>query len=140
MAKSQNDDLLILISSYPKSNERIIYGITKKGENYFEHGKIYSMNISDPNTRGRFESETFMIKLSDISSTNEYLLSFGKTPQLLEIYDIKNKQIYFNDISTMFCQLYDVKQILGAYLKLTTSDYNYYLIGLLLYLYTITQE
>ena len=132
MAITQNDDLIILISTFPTSNKRLLYGITKEGRGYFNEEKKILKEINDPTTIGRFESEMFMFKLSPIDSTTEYLLSFGKTPQLAEIYDLNTKNIVFHSpISTWFYELFDVKQIVGAYLKLTTNDYNYYLIGLL---------
>ena len=36
MVTTQNNDLIILISSYPNSNTRILYGITKEGIGYFD--------------------------------------------------------------------------------------------------------
>ena len=135
MAVTQKDDLLILMSNYPKTNTRALYGITRDGIGYFNGNKTYSMEINDPNTRGRFESEIFIIKLSNISSNKEYIMSYGKTSQYCEIYDLESKIIYFKDIETMFYQLYTVDQTIGAYLKLTTTDYNYYLIGLISAIY-----
>ena len=131
MAVTQKDDLLILMSSYPKSNKRAVFGITKEGIGYFNGNKNYTMEINDTNKRGRFESEIFIIKLSDISSNKEYIMSFGKLSQYAEIYDLESKKIYFKEIETMFYQLYTIEFVIGAYLKLTTTDYNYYLVGLL---------
>ena len=131
MAVTQENDLLIIISSYPASNTRILYGITKEGIGYFNGNKIYSMEINDGKTMGRYESEMFMIKLADISNNKEYIMSVGKSVQYVEIYDLESKNIYFQEISTFFYQLYSIEQVIGAYLKLTTTDYNYYLLGLL---------
>ena len=131
MAITKNDDLIVLISSYPESKTRIFYGITKEGKGFFNDEKKYIMDITYPTMMGKYESEIFFVKLSDLSSSKEYLLSFGKTPQLAEIYDLNSKKMYSTPISSWFYNLYDVHQIVGAYLKLTTNDYNYYLIGLL---------
>jgi len=131
MATTQNNDLIILISSFPNSNTRILYGITKEGLGYFDGIKKYPIEINDYNVKGRYESEIFMVKLSQISSDKEYIMSFGKILQNIEIYDLDSKNIYFHEIDTMFYRLYQVDQLVGAYLKLTSNDYNYYLIGLL---------
>ena len=128
---TQYDDLIILLSSAPASNKRLLYGITKDGRGYFNESKLHMMEINDPNTIGRFESEAFMIKLKDSYNDKEYILSFGKATQFLEIYDIESNNIYFKPIMTAFGQLYDVHQISGAYVKITSNSYNSYLIGLL---------
>ena len=131
MAVTQNQDLLILISSFPESNTRILFGITNEGRGYFNEDKKCSIAINDRTVTGKFESEIFVFKLQD-KSTKEYLLSFGKTPQYIEFYDISSKKIInFYSINTFFYELYDVRQLVGAYFKITTNDKNYYLIGLL---------
>ena len=132
MAVTQNQDLLVLISSFPESNYRIIFGITNEGRGYFNEDKNCSISINDRTVTGKFESEIFVFKLLDKYSTKEYLLSFGKTPQYIEFYDISSKKIInFYSINTFFYQLYDVRQLVGAFFKVTTNDKNYYLIGLL---------
>ena len=127
---SQNNDLIILLSSFPESNERLLYGITKEGRGYFNELEFHKMEINDPNTTGRFESEAFMIKLLESTDNKEYILSFGKGIQFMEIYDIENEKIYFKQINNVFQPLYDVHQISGAFVKMANSSNNY-LIGLL---------
>ena len=130
MAVTKNQDLLVLISSYPESNDRILFGLTNEGRGYFNEDKKCSITINDRTVTGKFESEIFVFKLLD--GTKEYLLSFGKTPQYIEFYDINSKKIInYYPINTFFYQLYDVRQLVGAYFKITTNDKNYYLIGLL---------
>ena len=130
MAVTKNQDLLVLISSYPESNDRILFGLTNEGRGYFNEDKKCSITINDRTVTGKFESEIFVFKLLD--GTKEYLLSFGKTPQYIEFYDIISKKIInYYPINTFFYQLYDVRQLVGAYFKITTNDKNYYLIGLL---------
>ena len=131
MATTQNGDLLILMSSYPATKTRILYGLTSEGRGYFSDNKNYTMQLSYREIVGKFESEIFMIKLSSLTSTTEYIFSFGKTPQFIEVYDLNAKKIYYSPVTTWFYDLYDVHQIVGGYLKLTTNDYNYYLLGLL---------
>ena len=128
---TQYNDLIILLSSFPASNKRLLYGITKEGRGYFNESKFHMMEINDPNVTGRFESEAFMVKLKTSTDDKEYILSFGKSTQFMEIYDIESNKIYFKPIMTAFLPLYDVHQISGAYIKVTSSTYNSYLIGLL---------
>ena len=128
---TQDNDLLILQSGYPKSNKRLLYGITREGRGYFKESEFYNMEINDPNVTGRFESEAFMVKLLKSTDNKEYIFSFGKALQFLEIYDIENKKIYFKEIMNAFHDLYDVHQISGAYVKITSNSDNNYLIGLL---------
>jgi len=127
---TQFDDLIILLSTFPASNKRLLYGITKDGRGYFNESKIHMMDINDPNVLGRFESQAFMMKLKE-NNNKEYILSFGKATQFMEIYDIESNKIYFKPIRTSFLELYDVHQISGAYVKITSNSYNSYLIGLL---------
>ena len=128
---TQNNDLIILLSCAPASNNRLLYGITKDGRGYFNESKFHMMEINDPNVIGRFESEAFMIKLKDSCNDKEYILSFGKATQFLEIYDIESNKIYFKPIMTAFEPLLDVHQISGAYVKIASSSSHSYLIGLL---------
>ena len=106
MAITKNDDLIVLISSYPESKTRIFYGITKEGKGFFNDEKKYIMDITYSTVMGKYESEIFFVKLSDLSSSKEYLLSFGKTPQLAEIYDLNSKKMYSTPISSWFYNLY----------------------------------
>ena len=128
---SQNNDLIILLSAFPASNERLLYGITSEGRGYFNESEFHKMEINDPNSTGRFESEAFMVKLLGSTNNKEYILSFGKAVQFMEIYDIQNEIIYFKQIIYAFHRLYDVHQISGAFVKMTSNSNNNYLIGLL---------
>ena len=131
-AITQNQDLLVLISSFPGTNERILYGINNEGRGYFNEEKKCTMTINDKKNLGKFESEILTFKLQSITSTKEYLLSYSKTPQYIEFYDITSKKIInFAEVSTFFETLNDVRQHVGAYLKLTVTNKNYYLIGLI---------
>ena len=133
---SQNNDLIVLLSTFPESNERLLYGITSEGREYFNESEIHKMEINDPNVTGRFESEAFMVKLLGSTDNKEYILSFGKEKQFMEIYDIENEKIYFKPIINVFHRLYDVHQVSGAFVKITSNSNNNYLIGLLSNNYT----
>ena len=133
---SQNNDLIVLLSTFPESNERLLYGITSEGRGYFNESEIHKMEINDPNVTGRFESEAFMVKLLGSTDNKEYILSFGKAKQFMEIYDIENEKIYFKPIINVFHRLYDVHQVSGAFVKITSNSNNNYLIGLLSNNYT----
>lgn len=50
------------------------------------------MEINDPNSTGRFESEAFMVKFLGSTDNKEYILSFGKEVQFMEIYDMRMKK------------------------------------------------
>ena len=133
---SQNNDLIVLLSTFHESNERLLYGITSEGRGYFNESEIHKMEINDPNVTGRFESEAFMVKLLGSTDNKEYILSFGKAKQFMEIYDIENEKIYFKPIINVFHRLYDVHQVSGAFVKITSNSNNNYLIGLLSNNYT----
>ena len=104
MALSQKGDLLILVSSYPATNTRILYGITKEGRGYFNDNKIYTMELiyDDDEVMGKFESEIFMIKLASSTATTEYIFSLAKTPQLIEVYDLNAKKYIIAQLQTIF--------------------------------------
>ena len=72
-----------------------------------------------------------MVKFLGSTDNKEYILSFGKEVKFMEIYDIENEKIYFKEIIYAFHRLYDVHQISGAFVKMTSNSNNNYLIGLL---------
>ena len=74
-----------------------------------------------------------MVQLKSSSETKEYIMDFGKYPQLLHFYDLEIPSLIIQDISDVFSYtFYNIKQIIGAKAKLTSSNtINYYIIGLL---------
>lgn len=54
LVTSKNDDLIIVISSFPASNIRLFYGLTNEGRGYFtkdnKESTNYTMEINNPNT------------------------------------------------------------------------------------------
>ena len=135
MVTTKNDDLIILISQYPGSNLRLFYGLNSEGRGYFVQNNIniknYTMIISSTTTIERYESVSFLVKLRSKTETKEYIMEIGKTPQLLQVYDFEERKIIVKSIDYVFYELTSVRQLMGAYVPLTASDYNYYLVGLL---------
>ena len=81
---SENNILYCLTSCYPQSNTRIMYVLNKEGYGYLNKSEpLINLIINDPYTKGRFESELFSIQLSN----REYLISIGKSPQLVELFN-----------------------------------------------------
>ena len=123
---TQNDDLIILISSYENPNERLIYGITKEGTGYFTINnnkyKIFNSSINSKIDMNRFESEIFMAKLST-NTQKEYLISFGHTLNTIEIYDLDKNNIIINTYTDIFYEIISIYQLRGAYTGLNTNDY-----------------
>ena len=136
MVTTENEDLLILVSEFPGSNKRVLYGLTKEGRGYFKvngkETKDYLIEINDEKIKARYESELFTFKLSNGHDDKEYLMNFGKT-YFIEIYDLNTKEVYFHNYSNYFYELIDVHHIIGGHVKL--SDDNSYLIGILSYIY-----
>ena len=132
MVTTQNEDLLILISEFPKSNKRLLYDLTKEGRGYFkvngQETKDYLIEINNEKIKERYESELFPFTLSNNNDDKEYLMNFGKT-YFIEIYDLSTKKVYFHNYSIYFYELYDVHHIIGGHVKL--SENNAYLIAIL---------
>jgi len=135
LVSTEKGDLIIVISTYPATNTRLFYGLTKEGRGYFtvddKESKIFSMTMSSTSIIMRFESETFMVKLQAKTSKQEYIMEFGKSPQLLHLYDLDSKRILIQEFSDVFYQLNNIHQMVGTSVKLSDNNYNYYLIGLL---------
>ena len=135
LVSTEKDDLISVISTYPATNTRLFYGLTKEGRGYFtvdnKESKIFSMTMSSTSIIQRFESENFMNKLQAKTSKQEYIMEFGKSPQLLHLYDVDSKRILIQEFSDVFYQLYNIHQMIGTSVKLSDNNYNYYLIGLL---------
>ena len=87
---SENNNLYYLMSTYPGTNVRLIYLLNNEGYGLIDReNPLYNTSINDPNTRGRYESTTFLIKLSSNTDNKEYLLSISKGSQHMEIYDLE---------------------------------------------------
>ena len=128
---SENENLYCLVSGYPKSNVRIIYILNKEGYGLFNKTNPFiNLTINDPNVKGRYESEISTIKLEN--DNKEYILSISKTSQFVELYDLYENNIFFNDVSSNFGQSSGIFTVVGPHLKLHSYDnQNIYLFGIL---------
>jgi hypothetical protein len=137
---SENDDLLVEVSSFPNNNMRVFYGLTKEGKGFFKKGDqetvFYQMEINDNETRGRFESEIFTFKLDSSSDDRIYLLSFSKGNQFVEVYDFYQEKSYFKTMYTCFETTNNVYQKAAPHFKIKKKNTNIYFLGLLSYDHT----
>ena len=139
---SENNDLFAEVSSFPESNIRYFYGLTKEGKGFFKDNnnkdiEFYMMEIDDVNVTGRFESEIFSFKLDSNLDSKIYLLSYSKSEQFIEIYDFYQNKSYFNLIYETFGSLASVHQISAPHFKMNNSNENIYFLGLLAYDYSV---
>ena len=130
---SENDNLYCLVSSFPTSNVRKIYILNKEGYGLFNKTNPFiNLIINDPNIKGRYESEISAIKLFSDNDNKEYLLSISKGSQFVELYDLYENNIFFNNVSSTFGQLRGVFTVVGPHLKLYSNENkNIYLFGIL---------
>ena len=121
------------MSMYPKTNLRLIYLLNNEGYGLLDReNPLYNTSIDDPEAKGRYESITFLMTLSSDTNNNQYLISISKSYRLMEIYDLKSNQIYFNKAEDIFNDLKAIYSIVGTYLRLKNNE-NVYIIGLLAY-------
>ena len=100
---SDKNDLYYLMSMYPKTNLRLIYLLNNEGYGLLDReNSLYNTSIDDPEAKGRYESITFLMTLSSDTNNNQYLISISKSYRLMEIYDLKSNQIYFNKAEDIF--------------------------------------
>ena len=126
---SENNTLYSLTSRYPPSNTRIMYILNKEGYGYInKNDPLINLALNDPENKGRFESELFSIQFSN----REYLISIGKAPQFVEIYDLYENKIYFKLVQNYFDYESDIYTKVVPHIKLYSNENrNIYLIGLL---------
>ena len=93
IATFSNGNLVVEVTSYPDSPERIFYGIKRNGEPLFPNKKYFSnITVSDEtqSNNARYEAEVFTI----IIDNKEYLISIGSgNNKYTELYDISNNEI-----------------------------------------------
>ena len=104
---TENNNLFFLSSQYPKSNSRLFYLLNYKGLSFYDE-PIQLIEINDHNTKGRFQSEIFTIKLYNINDYKEYLISISIADQYVEIYNFYEGEIFFDTIATVFGALPNV--------------------------------
>ena len=87
---NSNGDMIVDTSSFPVSNERRFYGLTKNGKFFFKDTNnqltgFYSMNMD--HTKGRIEGESYCIKLTSNNTKfhrKELILGISKILSILE--------------------------------------------------------
>ena len=128
---SENNYLYFLTSSYPESNVRKFYILDNEGIGAFNEGNPFiDIQITDQDTKGRFESEIFCIKLSTENTNKEYLMSISKGSQNVETYDFYENMNYFNYNGEVFGGIKAPFNTIWPTLKLNSSNnQNIYLFG-----------
>ena len=125
-ASYSNGDMILSISSSSDNNKlRIFFGIRKNGRPFFQNGDSYLNYIEVE--ENKFESETFIIKLSN----NEYLLNVGKESTNVEIFDFQSDNVYKRNLYNFLSyDYYNVYSLRNAVVPLYSNSNNYYLFGL----------
>ena len=121
-ASYSNGDMILSISSSSDNNKlRIFFGIRKNGRPFFQNGDSYLNYIEVE--ENKFESETFIIKLSN----NEYLLNVGKESTNVEIFDFQSDNVYKRNLYNFLSyDYYNVYSLRNAVVPLYSNSNNYY--------------
>ena len=131
----ENNNLYFMASEFPKSNYRLHYNLNNEGYGLQDpYNPLHIIEINDTETKGRFNSEIFLIKLYESDNNNEYLINIGIADKNLEIYDFNEGKIYFDRMPTIFGLLNNIFTVIGVHLKLNSASIenkNTYLIGIL---------
>ena len=134
---SEKNNLYLLSSQYPETNQRILYLLNHEGYGLLRNDDPFeNMTIDDPDEVGRFESEIFTFKLENSNDDKEYLISIPKSIQNIEIYEFDNRRIFFDLLENVLGPFYYSFTIVGVHLKLKSAEIenkNVYLIGILAY-------
>ena len=129
---SVNNNLYYLVSCYPKTNERVMYILNNEGYGYYNKtNPLIDIFIDDPIQQGKYESEIFTVQFPE-NNGREYLVSIGKAPQYVELYDLYENNIYYNNVTETFGHISGVRSKEAPIFKLYPNENrNEYLIGLL---------
>ena len=128
---SENNNLYYEVSSYPATNSRYFYILNHEGYGLLNReNPLYYIEINDPSTLGRYESNIFSFHLLSSTDDREYLISISKGDQLMEIYDFYLNKFYFKQTKEVFPEILYIFTIVGTHLKLKNNK-NTYIIGLL---------
>ena len=75
---SEDNNLYYIASAYPNSNLRYFFLLDKEGYGILDKNYPFSIiEINDNNTKGKFESNSMVVKLYE-NDNNEYFLTIGK--------------------------------------------------------------
>ena len=97
-----NGDLVVETSSSEANPKRMFYGIKNNGRAFFEKNKettnYYSIEVNSQQGNagnGRYNSEICVVTINGGDDDGkEYLVSIGKSPGYIELYDFTNNKIY----------------------------------------------
>ena len=134
IAVTESNNLYVITSGYPSSNERYIYILNREGIGWFDGSPFTISYVNDSGNKGRYESSAFTIKLysNKEKSYQDYLMSISKAEQNVEILDFYNGRIIVKEVVSAFGSLSNVFSFVCAHVKLLNNDnLNIYLIGLL---------
>ena len=134
IATTESNNLFYIATAWPESNERTLYLLNYEGYGFLDRDNPKSIIEIDDNGKGRFESETFTIKLYESSDNKEFFVSISKARQNIEIYDFYTGNYYFDVVEVVFGNLINTFASISVHLKLnlySQQNKNMYLIGLL---------
>ena len=134
-SSTENNNLYFLSSEFPASNNRFLYLLNNEGYGLLDvNNPIKIIEIDDPLTKGRFDSEIFLVKLYESDDDKEYLTSISIADQNIEIYELDSEKYYYDRINKIFGDLINIYTSVGVHLKLNSAmsdNKNTYLIGIL---------
>ena len=129
-ASYSNGDMIFLTSANPKQNQRIFYGFQKNGrpflfDNINENEYLFSIEINQSCTDGKYESESLVIKssINGENNQNEYLLSLSKKDSFVEIYDFEKEIVYQKNLK-IFTDNIQVESFRHTLMPLISNDKN----------------
>ena len=129
-------DMIIDTSAFPGNKERRFFGLKKNGRPYFydennietPYRSLFVSGLENTNQQKvEGESSFIIISKSNNSVIEEYLLSFSKEDNYVELYDFENNQIITKKSNEFFdkfivsniCSFFKAESRIGG-------NYNYY--------------
>ena len=86
-----------MIALYSTGNYRILFGLKKNGEYYFEnenHVKEFEVD-GNGQTLNRYESRSIFINTNNPNDNKQYLFNMGRQESVTELYDIDSEDNYY---------------------------------------------
>ena len=123
-----NGDMVVVSSTYPRSDKRMFYGLKQNGRPLYSiNGKetpYYALNANSND--GMFESESSVIKISssEIDDSKEYFIIIGKLEKYAEIIDFYKNKTYYKRLSSFTSVA--VKSYRHAFLLIDNKSSEYY--------------
>ena len=129
-------DMIVDTTAFPGNNERRFFGLKKNGRPYFHENNIETPyrtlfasgleNVNQQKTGG--ESSFIILSKKNDSNLEEYLLSFSKEEDYIELYDFDNNLIISKKSSKYFSKTI-VSDVCTFFKAESRKDdkYNYYI-------------